>query len=130
VLDPSLCQPAHVLQATGQRVALALELGKTEDPRAEARSGARAERRVGGDVREERRDGPRQLALQVRDLRAKRAARRTLVELLDVLSAALWRQLLQLVHGSNSSLVHRTPRFYQCPFGTSALAQVHSASSA
>jgi hypothetical protein len=89
VLDAGVREPAHVLQTTGKRVALALELGETEDPWAEARSGAGAERRVGGDVREERRDGPRQLALQARDLRAKRAARRTLVELLDVLSAAI-----------------------------------------
>jgi hypothetical protein len=54
-------------------------------------------------VREVRRDRPRQLALEMRDLHAQRATRGTLVELLDGLSAALGDQLLDLAHASDSS---------------------------
>ena len=89
MLDARVRHPAHVLQATGQRVALALELGQAEDPRAQSRCRASAERSVGGDVRKARRHSPRQLALQVRDLPAKRATGRALVELLDGLGAAV-----------------------------------------
>jgi hypothetical protein len=105
VLGASARQSAHVLQAACQRVAAALELRQTEQARAGERLVLGAARRVDCDVRKERRDRPRQLALGVRDLRAQRAARRPLVALLDGLSALLDRQLLELAHASDSSSV-------------------------
>jgi hypothetical protein len=71
VLGSSVRQPAHVLQPTGERVAAALELLEAEQSRADRRLAVGAARRVDGDVREERRDRPRQIALQARDLRAQ-----------------------------------------------------------
>jgi hypothetical protein len=62
-----------------------------------------AARRVDRDVRKVRRDRPRELALEMRDLRAQRAARGALVELLDGLSATDGDQLLDLAHASDSS---------------------------
>jgi hypothetical protein len=93
----------HVLQAPGERVAAALELLEAEQPRADHRLEIGAARRVDADVREVRRDRPRQLTLEMRDLRAQRATRGTLVELLDGLSAAVGDQLLDLAHASDSS---------------------------
>ena len=109
MLGPSARQPAHVLQASGERVALALELLQAEQARpAEAlRPDAEAlgadARGADGDVRERRRDELRELALEPRDLRAQRAPRRALVDSLDGRGSTIDRQLLELAHASDSS---------------------------
>jgi hypothetical protein len=103
VLGARARERVHVLQPPGERVASALELLEAKQTRSDRRLQISATRRVDGDVRKVRRDRPRQLALEVRDLRAQRATRGTLVELLDGLSAAVGDQLLDLAHASDSS---------------------------
>jgi hypothetical protein len=93
----------HVLEPPGERIAAALELLEAEQPRADRRLVFGAARRVDGDVRKVRRDRPRELALEMRDLCAQRTTRGTLVELLDGLSATDGDQLLDLAHASDSS---------------------------
>ncbi len=103
MLDAGSCEPVDVLQPSGQRVAAALELLEAEQSRAELRRAVYSARRIDADVREERGDRSRQFTLQARDLRAQRAARGTLVDLLDGLNALLGDQLLDLAHASDSS---------------------------
>ena len=103
MLDAGVREAADILQPAGERVAAALELGEAEQPRAHARFELGSVRDGGRDVREERGDRLRQLALQMSDLRAQRASCRALVELLDELGAAVDRQLLELAHASDSS---------------------------
>jgi hypothetical protein len=100
---------AHVLQARGQAVALALELLEREQ-RWSAEGALAPDPRGGGrDVREAGGDDLGELALQARDLRAQRAPRRRLVEPLDRRkrrrgrSTAIDRQLLGLAHATDSS---------------------------
>jgi hypothetical protein len=100
---------AHVLQAHGQPVALALELLEREQPRPAEGLLARHLRGRRRDVREAGCDDLGELALQARDLLSQRAPRRGLVEPLDGRDgrhggcAAVDRQLLGLAHASNSS---------------------------
>jgi hypothetical protein len=102
-------QGANVLQAHGQAVALALELGEREQARSAEGLLARHPRGGCGNVREAGGDDLRELALQTRDLVAQRASRGRLVEPLDRRSArrerraAVDRQLLGLAHASGSS---------------------------
>jgi len=103
VLDASSRETADVLQPAGERIAAALELLEAEQSRTDRRRAVCSARRIGADVREERGDRSRQLTLQARDLRAQRAARCTLVDLLDGLNALLGDQLLDLAHASDSS---------------------------
>jgi hypothetical protein len=71
---------ADVLNAPGERVALALELREAEQARpAEGLAGEIA-RGIGGDVRKAADDEQGELALQARDLRAQRTPRGALVD--------------------------------------------------
>ena len=68
--DPLAGQPAHVLQASGEPVALALELGQGLQTGTAEALFARHPHGRGGDVRKAGGENPRELALQPRDLRA------------------------------------------------------------
>ncbi len=96
-----LREPADVLHAPGQRVALALELREPEQARSAVVRRVDP-RRVGRDVRERRGDDLRELALQARDLRAQRAACGALVRRLDWRWRATGGQLLETGHSDSS----------------------------
>jgi hypothetical protein len=83
--------PAHVLKLAGEPVAQQLEVLEAQQARTarrerrarwDVRGGVRVRRRNGANVRERARDQRRALALELRDLRAQRAARGGLVDLL------------------------------------------------
>jgi hypothetical protein len=71
---------ADVLNAPGERVALALELREAEQARPTEGLVGEIAPGIGGDVRKAAGDEQGQLALQARDLRAQRAPRRALVD--------------------------------------------------
>jgi hypothetical protein len=73
-------EPPDVLHATGEAVALALELLEREQSGAAERLRLLDARRVGRDVRERARDDPRELTLESRHLLAQRTPRGGLVE--------------------------------------------------
>jgi hypothetical protein len=96
-------EPADVLQAPGEPVALALELLEAEQPRPTKDFAARHASGVGRDVREAGCDDLRELTLQSRYLSAQRATCSGLVEVLDSRRNAVDRQLLGVAHASDSS---------------------------
>ncbi|HEX4564499.1 MAG TPA: hypothetical protein VH115_08585 [Solirubrobacteraceae bacterium] len=76
--------PADVLKLAGEPVAQQLELFEAQQARTarrDVRAGARVRRRQRADVRERARDQARALTLELRDLRAQRAASGRLVDL-------------------------------------------------
>jgi hypothetical protein len=100
MLGAPVRERAHVLQASCEPVALALELREAQQSRpVESFIGADA-RGVDGDVRKRRCDRLRDLALELGDLLAQRATSGALVEGLDDRCAAVDRQLLGVAHAS------------------------------
>lgn len=73
-------EAADVLHATGQAIALALELLEAEQAWAAERLGLIHARRVGGNVRKAGSDETRKLQLEARNLRAQRAPGCRLIE--------------------------------------------------
>ena len=97
---------AQILHARGEPVALALELLEAQQPRPAKGFLAWQAGDADRDVREAGGDDLRELALQARDLRAKRSAGSRLVERLEHRRgrcAAFDRQLLGLAHAPDSS---------------------------
>jgi hypothetical protein len=95
--------PAYVLQAPGEAVALALELLEAEQPWSAKRFVTRHAGGTGRDVRKAGRDDLCELTLQPRHLVAQRATRSGFVEGLDSRCNAVDRQLLGVAHASDSS---------------------------
>ncbi len=96
-------EPAHVLQAPSEAIALALELLEAEQPRTAERFAVWHASCACRDVRKAGGDDLCQLTLEPRHLSAQRATCSGLVEGLDSRCDAVDRQLLGLAHASDSS---------------------------